>query len=72
MASPAIFDHEKLDVYQLELKFLTWVTQFLVDMSCPSPTQTLSNTASARMRQVLAQQFEDEDDDEHEDERRPI
>ena len=31
---PAIFDHEKLDVYQLELKFLTWVTQFLVDMSC--------------------------------------
>jgi four helix bundle protein len=40
MASPAIFDHEKLDVYQLELKFLTWVTQFLVDMSCPSPTQT--------------------------------
>src|ERR1700732_5049299 len=40
MASPAIFDHEKLDVYQLELKFLTLVTQFLVDMSCPSPTQT--------------------------------
>ena len=40
MASPSIFDHEKLDVYQLELKFLTWVTQFLVDMSCPSPTQT--------------------------------
>ena len=33
MALPAIFDHEKLDVYQLELKFLTWVTQFLVDMS---------------------------------------
>src|SRR6202047_4444766 len=40
MASPAIFDHEKLDVYQLELKFLTWVTQFLLDTSCPSPTQT--------------------------------
>ena len=40
MVSPAIFDHEKLDVYQLEVKFLTWVTQFLVDMSCPSPTQT--------------------------------
>jgi hypothetical protein len=26
MASPAMFDHEKLDVYQLELKFLTWAT----------------------------------------------
>ena len=40
MVTPAIFDHEKLDVYQLELKFLTWVTQFLLDTSCPSPTQT--------------------------------
>jgi hypothetical protein len=30
MASTPMFDHEKLDVYQLELKFLTWVTQFLV------------------------------------------
>ena len=29
MVSPPHFDHEKLDVYQLELKFLTWVTQFL-------------------------------------------
>jgi hypothetical protein len=28
-----MFDHEKLDVYQLELKFLTWVTQFLADIS---------------------------------------
>jgi hypothetical protein len=33
-----MFDHEKLDVYQLELKFLTWVTQFLVDISGPSAT----------------------------------
>jgi four helix bundle protein len=40
MVSPAVFDHEKLDVYQLELKFLIWVTQFLAEMSCPSPTQT--------------------------------
>ena len=29
MVSPPHFDHEKLDVYQLELKFLAWVTQFL-------------------------------------------
>jgi four helix bundle protein len=40
MAPPSIFDHEKLDVYQLELKFLTWVTQFLADMSFASSTQT--------------------------------
>ena len=30
MDLPSHFDHEKLDVYQLELKFLAWVTQFLV------------------------------------------
>ncbi len=40
MASPAIFDHEKLDVYRVR-------------------------------ENAPAQQFEDEDDDEHEDERRP-
>jgi four helix bundle protein len=40
MVSPPHFDHEKLDVYQLELKFLTWVTQFLAEISGPSPAQT--------------------------------
>lgn len=40
MASPAMFDHEKLDVYQLELKFLTWTTQLLADLSRLSATQT--------------------------------
>jgi four helix bundle protein len=40
MVWPSNFDHEKLDVYQLELKFLTWVTQFLADLSGPSSTQT--------------------------------
>jgi four helix bundle protein len=40
MVSPQHFDHEKLDVYQLELKFLTWVTQFLADISGPSLAQT--------------------------------
>ena len=34
-----MFDHEKLDVYQLELKFLIWVTPLLVDISGPSETQ---------------------------------
>jgi hypothetical protein len=40
MVSPPHFDHEKLDVYQLEFKFLTWVTQFLADISDPSLAQT--------------------------------
>jgi hypothetical protein len=62
MAPPAIFDHEKLDVYQLELKFLTWVTEFLADLS------RLSATETRELRQQLSgvsQKFED--DDEHED-----
>ena len=40
MVSPPHFDHEKLDVYQLELKFLAWVTQFLADLSGPSLAHT--------------------------------
>ena len=40
MVSPAQFDHEKLDVYRLELKFVTWATQFLADIFGPSPAQT--------------------------------
>jgi four helix bundle protein len=33
-----MFDHEKLDVYQLELKFLGWATEFLVEVAGkPSP-----------------------------------
>jgi four helix bundle protein len=36
MASPPHFDHEKLDVYQLELKFLSWVSPFLADLSSQS------------------------------------
>jgi hypothetical protein len=44
MVSPPHFDHEKLDVYQLELKFLSWVTQFLAEVSSRSlaPTRELS------------------------------
>jgi four helix bundle protein len=40
MVSPANVDREKLDVYQLELKFLTWVSQFLADLSGPLSAQT--------------------------------
>jgi hypothetical protein len=43
MVSPPHFDYEKLDVYQLELKFLSWVTQFLAELSSRAlaPTREL-------------------------------
>ncbi len=31
------FDHEKLDVYQLELSFLAWVTKLLKEIKADSP-----------------------------------
>ena len=40
MELPSHFDHEKLDVYHLELKFLAWVTQFLADLCGPSLAQS--------------------------------
>ena len=40
MELPSHFDHEKLDVYQVELKFLAWVTQFLAELRGPSLAQT--------------------------------
>jgi hypothetical protein len=69
IASPAMFDHEKLDVYQLELKFLTWVTQFLANLS------RLSATESRELRQQLDRagvSQKHEDDDELEDEMRVL
>ena len=30
---PAMFDHEKLDVYQLELKFIAWAAPFIARMT---------------------------------------
>jgi len=41
------FDHEKLDVYQLELRFVTWVTVLLANIK-QRPTQ-------ARITEVLDQ-----------------
>jgi hypothetical protein len=37
---PSQFDHEKLDVCRLELKFLAWVTQFLADLCGASLAQS--------------------------------
>ena len=33
-----IFDHEKLDVYRVELELVTWISDFMRDV-CGSPTQ---------------------------------
>jgi four helix bundle protein len=33
---PALFDHEKLDVYQVELQFLAWVTPLLEEIRVSS------------------------------------
>src|SRR5438132_13697614 len=41
------FDHEKLDVYQLELRFITWVTRLLVDIK--------QRSADARIAEVSDQ-----------------
>ena len=41
-----MFDHEKLDVYQLELKFLGWATEFLTDLF----QQSASNTRELRQQ----------------------
>jgi hypothetical protein len=33
LSSPPMFDHEKLDVYQLELLFIAWVTPLLEEVA---------------------------------------
>lgn len=33
LSSPPMFDHEKLDVYQLELQFIGWVTDLLAEVT---------------------------------------
>ncbi len=33
LPAPPVFDHERLDVYNLELQFLAWVTQLLDEIS---------------------------------------
>ena len=42
---PCQFEHEKLDVYRLELKFLAWVTQFLADLCGASLAPIFHNVA---------------------------
>src|SRR5436853_3695217 len=40
LSSPPMFDHEKLDVYQLELQFITWVTDLLEEVSKSAKSKT--------------------------------
>lgn len=69
-----MFDHEKLDVYQLELAFVGWVTELLAEVSSEPRTRevrdqldraslsALLNTAEGngkRQRQIRAKFFDD-------------
>ena len=40
LSSSAMFDHEKLDVYQIELQFITWVTDILEEVGNVSRGKT--------------------------------
>ncbi len=40
LSTPLMFDHEKLDVYQLELNFIAWVTDLLEEISNKSDGKT--------------------------------
>ena len=40
LSSPPMFDHEKLDVYQLELRFIAWVTNLLEEVSQLAKSKT--------------------------------
>ena len=35
-----LFDHEKLDVYQIELAFMAWIADFLDDAVIVDPAPT--------------------------------
>jgi hypothetical protein len=70
MASTPMFDHEKLDVYQLELKFLTWVTQFLVRIvAMLTKLVERFDPELYRVRENELGVMQPFEDDEHENER---
>ena len=52
----ALFDHEKLDVYQLELSFISWLTDLfeeLRDIKGARLTETLDQLDRASLSQLL-------------------
>jgi four helix bundle protein len=48
------FDHEKLDVYQLELRFVTWVTALLVKIKQRSTDARISEVSDQLDRASLS------------------
>ena len=40
LSTPPMFDHEKLDVYQLELQFIAWVTDLLEEVATSAKSKT--------------------------------
>jgi hypothetical protein len=48
------FDHEKLDVYQLELRFITWVTALLVKMKQRSTDARIAEVSDQLDRASLS------------------
>jgi len=53
LSSPPMFDHEKLDVYQLELQFITWVTD-LVEKVSKSPKSKIAEVCDHLDRASLS------------------
>lgn len=52
----ALFDHEKLDVYQLELEFISWLTDLFDDLrerKTPRLTEVLDQLDRASLSQLL-------------------
>ncbi len=54
------FDHEKLDVYQLELQFIAWLTPLIETRKASSFSPSMGSGEASREYFV-------EDEDEHED-----
>jgi four helix bundle protein len=48
------FDHEKLDVYQLELRFITWATRLLVDIKRRSTDARIAEVSDQLDRASLS------------------
>lgn len=54
LSSPPMFDHEKLDVYRLELQFIAWVTDLLEEMLRTSPKGKIAEASDQLDRASLS------------------
>ena len=53
------FDHEKLDVYQLELQFITWVTPLIAKVRASLSALLTAEGNGRRQRRTRAKFFDD-------------